>query len=70
MDFSETERMIEGFMNRHPGKNICMECVIQHIPLSIKEEQVKARHVLLTSEWGKRAQVGICSWCKEVKETW
>ena len=70
MDYGRSAFVIEEFLHRHPGKDFCLDCVIEHAPISIKEDQVLARHVFLTSEWTERAKLGVCARCERVKETW
>ena len=70
MGFTRVIHSIEGFLKQHSGKDFCMDCVIQYARISQQEDQVMARYVLLTSDWGERTPRGMCIRCDKVTETW
>ncbi len=70
MEYTRVIQCVEGFLKQHSRKDFCMACVIKYTPLSRPEDQVVARHILLTSDWGKRAKLGECIRCDKITETW
>jgi hypothetical protein len=70
MNHTRVLHSVEGFLKQHSGKDFCIVCVIKYARISKQDDQDWARHVLLTSDWGKRVKLGICIRCDKIAETW
>jgi hypothetical protein len=70
MDCGRIEQVIEAFLSRYPGEELCLACVLQLAPLADGDDHVTARHLLCnTPDWEKRRKMRRCSRCLTIDET-